>query len=117
MHEQAKRLSPEFQPSKNFMNFRTSANAVLRDANDPDDPALGLRRSRLRTRTARNRNENRLAHRLYQRRGELLVEFAAGAERIDCQTILGFWVRRVWLNAESLPEVRLCLEEVLSVET
>jgi len=57
---------------------------------------------------------DRLAHRFYQRQGELLVEFAAGAERIDCQIIPGFWVRRAWLNPESLPDVRLCLEEVLA---
>ena len=57
---------------------------------------------------------DRLAHRFYRRQGELLVEFAAGAERIDCQTIPGFWVRRAWLNPESLPEVRLCLEAALA---
>lgn len=54
------------------------------------------------------------AHRFYRREGELFVEFAAGAERIDCQFIPGFWVRRAWLNTESLPEVRPCLDEVLT---
>jgi hypothetical protein len=54
-----------------------------------------------------------LAHRFYRREGELLVEFAAGAEKIEAQTIPGFWLRRAWLNPERLPEVSRCLAESL----
>jgi Uma2 family endonuclease len=53
-----------------------------------------------------------LAHRFYRREGELLVEFAAGAERVPAQTIPGFWLNRSWLNPERLPEVRQCLAEM-----
>jgi Uma2 family endonuclease len=53
------------------------------------------------------------AHRFYHREGEFLVEFAHGEEIVRAQTIPGFWVKRAWLNPESLPEVAACLDEIL----
>ena len=57
-----------------------------------------------------------LAHRFYRREGEFLVEFAEGAERVEAQTIPGFWIKRAWLNPEALPEVAPCLAEVCGVK-
>jgi Uma2 family endonuclease len=54
------------------------------------------------------------AHRFYHRQGEELVEFASGEPVICAHAIPGFWVRREWLNADPLPEVVPCLEEVLA---
>jgi Uma2 family endonuclease len=54
------------------------------------------------------------AHRFYHRQGEELVEFAAGEALIRAHAIPGFWVRREWLNADPLPEVTPCLEELLA---
>jgi Uma2 family endonuclease len=54
------------------------------------------------------------AHRFYHRQGEELVEFAAGEPVIRAHAIPGCWVRREWLNADPLPEVAPCLEEVLA---
>lgn len=54
------------------------------------------------------------AHRFYHRREEELVEFAAGEPVIRAHALPGFWVRREWLNADPLPEVAPCLEEVLA---
>jgi Uma2 family endonuclease len=54
------------------------------------------------------------AHRFYHRQGEELVEFAAGEPVIRAHAIPGFWVRREWLNADPLPEVAPCLEQVLA---
>jgi Uma2 family endonuclease len=54
------------------------------------------------------------AHRFYHRQDEELVEFAAGEPLIRAHAIPGFWVRREWLNADPLPEVAPCLEEVLA---
>lgn len=53
-----------------------------------------------------------LAHRFYRREGEFLVEFAAGADRIEARTIPGFWVKRSWLNPEQLPAVEACFREI-----
>ncbi len=58
-----------------------------------------------------------LAHRFYHRQGEELVEFAAGEAVICAHSIPGFWIRRDWLNAEQLPEVTPCLEEVLNARS
>lgn len=55
---------------------------------------------------------DRLAHRFYRREGELLVEFAAGADRIEASTVPGFWVRRRWLDPQQLPRVADCLREL-----
>lgn len=54
-----------------------------------------------------------LARRFCRREGELLVEFAHGAEVIRAQTVARFWVKWVWLNPEALPEVAACLNEIL----
>jgi hypothetical protein len=56
----------------------------------------------------------RLAHRLYRREGDLLVEFAAHSGRIAAQTLPGFWASRAWLDPEKLPEVNRCLSEILA---
>lgn len=53
-----------------------------------------------------------LAHRFYRREGEIFVEFAEGAERIEAQTVPGFWLKRAWLDAGHLPEVAACLAEI-----
>jgi len=53
-----------------------------------------------------------LAHRFYRRQGELLVEFAGGAEIIEAQTIPGFWMKRTWLNPTQLLPVSQCLAEI-----
>ncbi len=55
-----------------------------------------------------------LAHRFYHREGELLVEFAEGADRVDSHSIPGFWLKRSWLNPGHLPEVTACLGEINS---
>lgn len=55
-----------------------------------------------------------LAHRFYRREGELLVEFAHGAELIQSQTVPGFWLQRAWLDPEKLPEVSRCRVELES---
>jgi len=55
-----------------------------------------------------------LAHRFYHRKGEFLVEFGKGEERIKARTIPGFWVKRSWLDPKQLPEVNPCLTEILA---
>ncbi|MBV9127865.1 MAG: Uma2 family endonuclease, partial [Verrucomicrobia bacterium] len=56
-----------------------------------------------------------LEHRFYARQqGELFVEFARGAERIDSRAVPGFWVRRAWLDPVAPPAVETCLREVLA---
>lgn len=55
------------------------------------------------------------AHRFYHRQGEELVEFAAGEPVIHARSIPGFWIKREWLQADQLPEVTPCLEEVLKL--
>ena len=54
-----------------------------------------------------------LAHRFYRRKGELLVEFAAGEDVIQSSIVAGFWLKRRWLNPEKLPQVRECIAEIL----
>lgn len=55
----------------------------------------------------------KLDHHFYRRAGDMLAEFAEGAERIDSVSMAGFWVKRAWLNPEKLPAVRRCLAEIL----
>ena len=55
-----------------------------------------------------------LAHRFYQRRGELFVEFASNEPTIHCQTVPGFWVERSWLNPDQIPLVQPCLAHICS---
>ena len=50
-----------------------------------------------------------LAHRFYRRQGELLVEYAVGAERIDSRVVTGFFVRREWLDPDNLPSIAATL--------
>lgn len=54
----------------------------------------------------------KLDHRFYRRSGDMLQEFAEGADRIDAFTLPGFWVKRVWLDPARLPAVRACLAEI-----
>jgi Uma2 family endonuclease len=58
-----------------------------------------------------------LAHRFFQRQGELLVEYARGEEMIRSHAIPGFWVQRNWLNPEQLPPVTECLERIKALGT
>ena len=46
-----------------------------------------------------------LAHRFYRRDGELLVEYAAGAARIESRMVPGFFVLREWLDPERTPSI------------
>jgi Uma2 family endonuclease len=55
----------------------------------------------------------KLAHRFYRRAGDMFVEFAEGAARIDSASIPGFWVRRDWLQPDKPPAVSACLAEIL----
>jgi Uma2 family endonuclease len=51
-------------------------------------------------------------HDFHRRDGEFLVEYAATGERIDSQSIAGFWVERAWLNPSALPDVLACLRQL-----
>ena len=46
-----------------------------------------------------------LAHRFYRRAGELLVEYAAGAAKIDSRAVPGFFVMREWLDPRRTPPI------------
>ena len=46
-----------------------------------------------------------LAHRFYRRAGELLVEYAAGAPKIDSRAVPGFFVMREWLDPRRTPPI------------
>lgn len=54
----------------------------------------------------------KLGHRFYRREGELLVEFARGAELIRSTVLSGFWMRRSWLDPATPPDVEPCLAEI-----
>ena len=55
----------------------------------------------------------KLEHRFYRRAGDMFVEFAEGAARIDSASIPGFWVKRDWLQPDKPPAVSPCLAEIL----
>jgi Uma2 family endonuclease len=57
----------------------------------------------------------KLAHRFFRREGDLFVQFAETAARIESATIRGFSVRRAWLDPEKLPKVSTCLRDILNV--
>ncbi len=44
-----------------------------------------------------------LGHRFYRRAGDELVEYAAGAARIESRAVPGFFVLRDWLDPDRLP--------------
>ena len=46
-----------------------------------------------------------LAHRFYRRDGELLIEYAAGAPKIDSRAVPGFFVMREWLDPRRTPPI------------
>ena len=46
-----------------------------------------------------------LAHRFYRRDGELLIEYAAGEEKIDSRAVPGFSVMREWLDPRRTPPI------------
>ena len=53
-----------------------------------------------------------LAHRFYRRRGELLVEYAAGAAKIESTAVPGFFVLREWLDPDRLPPLAESLTRI-----
>ena len=54
----------------------------------------------------------RLAHRFYRRDGGELVEYAAGAEKIESRAVPGFFVLREWLDPERLPPLTESLAQI-----
>ena len=46
-----------------------------------------------------------LAHRFYRRAGELLIEYAAGEEKIDSRAVPGFFLMREWLDPRRTPPI------------
>jgi hypothetical protein len=60
---------------------------------------------------------NFIDHHFYRRAGDMLGEFAAGAEVVGSSSLPGFWVKRAWLNPEKLPPVSQCLREILVPHT
>ena len=56
----------------------------------------------------------KLDHHFYRRAGDMFVEFAEAAERIDSSSIPGFWVKRAWLNPGKVPPVSGCLASILA---
>lgn len=55
-----------------------------------------------------------LEHRFYRLTGDTFEEFAVGADRIDSDSIPGFWIKRAWLNPDKLPKISASLAEILS---
>ena len=53
-----------------------------------------------------------LAHRFYRRDGELLVEYAALANRIESQVVAGSFVLREWLDPKQLPSIAGSLAQI-----
>lgn len=56
---------------------------------------------------------DKLEHKFFRREGEFLAEVAAAAARIESVVIPRFWVKREWLNPNSLPDEDACLREIL----
>lgn len=54
-----------------------------------------------------------LAHRFYALEGEIFVEFAHEAARIDSRVVPGFFLRREWLDPIDPPSPATCLREIL----
>ena len=46
-----------------------------------------------------------LAYRFYRRAGELLIEYAAGEEKIDSRAVPGFFLMREWLDPRRTPPI------------
>ena len=53
-----------------------------------------------------------LAHRFYRRDGELLVEYAEGATKIESRVVPGFFVMREWLDPKSTPPITESLARI-----
>ena len=53
-----------------------------------------------------------LAHRFYRRGGELLVEYADGASKIESRVVPGFFVMRDWLDPERTPLITESLARI-----
>ena len=53
-----------------------------------------------------------LAHRFYRRGGELLVEYADGASKIESRVVPGFFVMRDWLDPERTPRITESLARI-----
>ena len=58
-----------------------------------------------------------LAHRFYRRDGELLVEYAVGAARIESRVVPGFFVLREWLDPEHTPSILESIARIEAAET
>jgi Uma2 family endonuclease len=50
----------------------------------------------------------RLEHRFYCRVGDVLEEFATQDETVRSFALLGFWLKRAWLNPAKTPTVASC---------
>lgn len=57
----------------------------------------------------------KLDHHFFRREGdgEIFVEFAQGAARIESSAVKGFWIERAWLDPDHLPDVMPCLARIL----
>ena len=53
-----------------------------------------------------------LAHRFYRRAGDELVEYAAGAAKIESHAVPGFFVLREWLDPERTPSIAEALATI-----
>jgi Uma2 family endonuclease len=53
-----------------------------------------------------------LQHHFYRREGDMFNEFAIGFERVESNSIRGFWIERAWLNPGRLPPVSRCLAQL-----
>ena len=53
-----------------------------------------------------------LAHRFYRRAGTELVEYAAGAPKIESLAVPGFFVLREWLDPDRTPPIADALARV-----
>jgi len=53
-----------------------------------------------------------LAHRFYRREGELLVEYAVGAAKIESRCVAGFFLMREWLDPQHLPSIDASLAQI-----
>ena len=53
-----------------------------------------------------------LAHRFYRRQGELLVEYADGAAKIESRVVPGFFVLREWLDPASTQPITESLARI-----
>ena len=75
-------------------------------------PDLAFYRTEKKDRIRQNHDPDTLAHRFYRRQGELLVEYAAEAARIESAVVVGFCVLRDWLDPRRLPSIDHALSQI-----